>query len=215
MTGEVPEVPKRYNLLVYGAERKGLSPPEKSLQDRNYTLSFEPFKTQRRFIDFDGVIVFQGTFEEYEYKHPPYGRRHVKHRFDRDELDKRKNELKLLLSNGGFACFLLCEAFLDHDEGRSFESTDLAKVYLNLRSFYRKNLQARMTSIRIKRDEFRRFLEIYGAASTYFEKYNDSIEWRVICDINRHVVGMVLWDDRYFIPTLIPENVPERIEEYF
>ena len=203
-----------YKILVYGIERKGLSAPSSELRDRNYILTFNDFRTESRFSEFDGVILFNGIFEEYKWRGDWEGD-YLNHSCERDELDKRKNELRMLLKNGGFVCFILCEPFRDKIKGGNFESTDLAKAFLLHRDFYRRDLDKRITNIRIVRDEFRQFLEPFGGASSYFINLNKNIKWRVVAYINREVVGMVLFDQVYSIPALLPQDTPERVQEYF
>jgi hypothetical protein len=38
---------------------------------------------------------------------------------------------------------------------------------------------------------------------------------RALATVRSDVVGMTIGDSRFFVPSLIPENIPERIEEYF
>lgn|GEM_PF-1094185 len=205
-----------YTILVYGIEKKGLTPPEEGITKRNFNLIFEPFSTNRRFNEFDGVILFQGIFEKFERKNGGYlGEPYLAHRYAKDELDKRLKELDLLLNNKGFVCFVLCEPFIDRDSGTSYESTDLTKICLNASSFYRNNFSDRLTNLVSKRNEFSRFIDLYGAASTFFENYNDNIEMRVLAALNNRTVGMIMWDERFFVPSLLPENIPDRITEYF
>jgi hypothetical protein len=98
---------RSYNILVYGIERKRLKAPSEPVKTRNYTLIFEPFDSLRRFNEFDGVIVFQGTFEVFERVSSSHSSPYLNHRFDENELHKRSKELKLLLEAGGFVCFIL------------------------------------------------------------------------------------------------------------
>lgn len=58
----------KYNILVYGIEKRGLNVPRKEISNHNFKLFFEPFNTVKRFNDFDGVILFQGIFETYKYE---------------------------------------------------------------------------------------------------------------------------------------------------
>ncbi len=209
---------RQYNLLVYGIEKRGLSSPSKEISNRNLKLIFEPFNTEKRFNEFDGVILFQGIFETYKYEDGWDGT-YLNHSYDRNELDKRKKELGLLLASGGFVCFLLHKPFVDHfyksGHTQDLRATDLCKYALNFSSFYRKDLNERVTHVRSIRDEFTRFLELYGAASSYFENHNDGVELRKIAEVGGFVVGMVLSDNEVFIPSLIPENTDDRIAEYF
>ncbi len=205
---------RTYSILVYGIEKKGLSLLDDAITARNYSLSFEKFKTPSRFNDFDGVILFKGTFENFEWKTGGF-ESYLKHTCDNDELDKRKKEANLLIEQGGFLCFLLDDTFIDREDRRNFEGSDLTKYHLNYPSFYRKNFRGRITHLNIKSDEFRSFLKVYGAANSYFENYNNHIDLRVLAEASGRCSGMILNRNNYFIPTLIPDNRPEILKEYF
>lgn len=204
---------RTYNILVYGIDKKGLLTPTESINARNYTLSFENFGTPKRFNDFDGVILFKGTFET--FKREVGYEIHLEHTCDRNDLDKRKNEAELLTKKGGFLCFLLDEPFFDKEGERSFLGTDLAKVYLNYRHLNRKNFRQRVAPVRAKADEFRPFLELFGAASTYFENHHHNLDFRVLAECSGRTCGMILHRDSYFIPSLLPDNREEALAEYF
>lgn len=203
-----------YNILVYGIDREGLSIPKKGSDLRNYKLSFEPFTTNKRFNDFDGVILFQGIFEDVKIENGLV-ESYANVRCYQDQLDKRKKEVQLLLENDGFVCFILCHPFFDQYKQQHFAGTDLAKFHLNYTHFHRKNFDSRIALIRSKRSEFTKFLNLFGAASTYFENYNNSISWRIIAEFKGKVVGMILGEREFFVPGLVPDNDPIRIEEYF
>ncbi len=106
---------RTYNILVYGIEKKGLDAPSKKIKDHNYELTFDSFQTTSRFSDFDGVILFQGTFEDIRFQNDWSDGYRTTYKWHKDELDKREKELNLLLKNDGFACFVLCEKFIDGD----------------------------------------------------------------------------------------------------
>ncbi len=57
---------RTYNILVYGVEKVGLTAPSNPIKKKNFSLKFEPFNTSERFNEYDGVILFQGIFEEYQ-----------------------------------------------------------------------------------------------------------------------------------------------------
>ncbi len=205
--------PRTYNILVYGVEKVGLTAPSSHIKKKNFSLKFGPFDTSERFNEYDGVILFQGIFEEYEWT----GRysRYFKHYCDVDELDKRKKETQLLLKNGGFICFILNHDFADSVDGKDYSGTDLAKYYLNISNLYRTNFGDRKTNLNIKYDEFREFLELYGAANTYFRYNKEEFESRVLADISGYVVSMIIFDRVYSISSLIPDNSEDVISEYF
>lgn len=204
-----------YNILVYGVEKEGLEIPPDKIQTRNYKLTFEPYNTQRRFDEFDGVILFQGIFESFNQRRDIFDTKLVCN-YDYDELDKRTKELELLLERKGFVCFILCRPFIDYADGSGrCESTDLAKIYLNYGSFYRKNIGCRATYIKSKRSEFEFFLKRFGAAYTYFDNFNDYLNLRVIANTESSIVGMIIFENRFFVPSLTPDNNPDVLVEYF
>jgi len=135
-------------------------------------------------------------------------------------LDKRKKELDLLINKGGFVCFILHRTFVDsyHKSGyleRDLSGTDLCKYALNFSSFQREDFSTRVTHVNSLRDEFTKFLELYGAASSSFRNYSKEPDWRIIARFRSSVVGMILFDREFFIPSLLPENTDDQILEYF
>lgn len=205
---------RQYNVLVFGIEKLRLPVPSEPLRARNFSIFFEAYGTPCRFQEYDGVVVFQGIFEKFERK-SNYMNSYLSHIYDVDELDKRKKEARLLLGQGGFLCFLLTDPFVDRDGSRDFSATDLAKYHLNYSHFYRENFRDRATHVKPTLDEFKRFLEVFGAASSYFKNHNDSLECRVLAKVGQVPVGLLLERAEYFIPSLVPDARPEVVSEYF
>jgi len=187
--------------------------PAVSIESSTFEVTFADYRTNERFNQYDGVILYQGIFETFVV-HKGYST-YTEHACDRDELDKRKKELSLLIRAGGFVCFLLHIPFEDRVEGRSVEGTDLCKWALNRPHLYRKNFGSRFSHINIVQAEFQRFLEIYGAASSYFNNLDQGLEWTDIARANQSPVGMILNRQMYFVPTLIPDLQEDRVNEYF
>jgi len=205
------EEPLPLQVLVYGAEKKGVIAPGRELTSRNYTLHFEPFDTARRFDEFDGVIVFQGTFERVTHSTTWMGEGLDRHEYEKDELDKRIREFKLLYDGGGFACFLLCEPFFDGDTSRDLRATDLVKYFLLVDNLYRRNFATRVAHVTPVLSDFKRFLDRFGAASSWFE----TVGWkpRPIATVGRHLVGMVIGQRLFCVPSQLPEAKPGKIHE--
>lgn len=213
---EQSEVPDRhFKFLVFGIEKKGLTLPKQPIQTPHYTLTFEYFQTARTFHEFDGVILFQGIFEQFEWRPGVMGS-YLHHSCAQDELDKRNKEAALLRKKGGVLCFLLTDEFVDrNDKGGNFRHSDLTKHHLNYYNFQRINFSVRDTHLTVKVDDFMKFLERYGAASSYFRNFNDDLDCRIIAECGGKMTGMVLHKHDYFLPTLVPDNRLEVITEYF
>lgn len=202
-----------YNILAYAIDRAGVAVPSEPIRTRNYTLVFEPYNTVRRFDEYDAVILFQGIFEQFETKSNYYSGRYLVHSHDRDELDKRHKELQLLLNKGGFACFILHRPFIDRNESADISDTDLCKRELNYSSFYRNDSSDRAAHVRPCRGELTRFCELYGAACTSFDCYNENVVVTPLVKVGNKLVGLALAGNEFFIPTLMPED--HRVGEYF
>lgn len=215
MCEEKEEKEKKYNVLVYGIRKIELTAPSEPIVSRNFSIFFKPYNTDSRFNEYDGVVLFQGIFESFEWKYR-YDTKYLNHSWDKDELDKRKKEAQLLIENGGFLCFLLNKKFIDqNDYSHDISGSDLAKYHLHYENFYRKTFNQRITNVVIKLDDFKKFLSVYGAAFNYFYNDNENIEWRIIATASGEVAGMVINRNQYFIPTLIPDNRLNTIEDYF
>ncbi|MBI5436116.1 MAG: hypothetical protein HY937_03260 [Nitrosomonadales bacterium] len=208
------ESKRKFNILVFGIERVGLPIPTEPISVRNFTIHFEKYETARRFNEYDGVIVFQGLFEKFKVV-DSYMESYLSHTYDQDALDKRKKETTLLLGQGGFICFLLTDHFIDRNKGHDITSTDLAKYHLNYSRLYRENFTKRIAHVTPKQDEFKRFLELYGAASSHFTNHNDSLDFRVLAEVNGKPVGALINRAEYFLPSLVPDARPEVISEYY
>lgn len=205
---------RSYNILVLGLERKGLPAPLEPLKAQNFSICFERYGTACRFQEFDGVIMFQGIFEKFEDRGSAY-KSYFVHDYDVDELDKRKKEAALLLGQGGFLCFLLTDPFIDRDDRRDFSATDLAKYHLNHSNFHRNNYRNRVAHVTPVIDEFRRFLDVFGAANSYFRNFNNALDCRPLAKVDDENVGLLIEQSEYFLPSLVPDARMEVINEYF
>lgn len=216
-TTKIPKEPvPKLNLLVYGIEQKSLTLPHESIKEKNYILHFEPLDTQKRFNDFNGVILFQGIFERFEEDRDSFGDLYYKDFCNNTELNKRKKEVNLLLEKGGFTCFILTDKFLDNYRGSNFSHTDLTKFFLNLlgSTFNRDNFDKPITvGVGPKRDEFKSFLDQFGVANSYFRFYGSDLNIKEIAKYDSDIVGMIVEDNQFFVPSRIPSQ--HEIKEYF
>jgi hypothetical protein len=198
------------NIIVFGIDKFGYRVPDKPLELKNSVLHFRYFKTEDKFQDYDGVIVFQNTFEQ----STDYG---VVSRFDEKELLKRENQLRELIEKKGFCCFLLWTYFIDsdHDGERDTSYTDLGKRTLNHPKFYRQPVGKATTNLRIVRDEFRQFLKNFRSAQTIFESHNTDLNIKPICYAGDSITGFILNNSIFYIPSLQPGKREKEFKEFF
>lgn len=201
-------------ILVYGIERVGLKFESQFIKTRNFEIEFAEFTTNKKFQNYDGVILFQSTFERIKLQ-DAYNSQYYEVRYSRDELVKRRNQLSQLLDKGGFVCFLIHREFIDRTQyNPNTKDTDLCKVYLNLDSFYRNSLGSDCAITKIYRSEFEPFLKDYGIAKVKFSCYYYESYIRKICDAGYKVTtGFILCDNRYFVPCRLPSD--DEIEDFF
>ena len=199
------------NIMVFGIDRFGYRVPDKPLELNNSILHFKYFKTEDKFQDYDGVILFQNTFEK---GYDPY-----EFEFDEKELLKRENQLRQLIEKKRFCCFLLWTRFVDYYSAPGISQdrkhTDLAKRVLNYRSLSRESWGGPTTNLRIVRDEFRLFLKEYGSAQTQFKDYNEALNLKPICFAGRALTGFILNNCIFFVPSLRPDKPKKEFKEFF
>ncbi len=204
---------RKYRLLAYGIETKGLPAPNSELQSDKYTLQFERHREAARFQEFDGVIVFQGAFESFERVSQSWGNS-LKHTWDQDELDKRIKEVRALRENGGIVCLLLTDPFIEFDEKRKFLGTDISKRLLS--GVLRNEFGGRITDLESNVNELGNFFKIYGAAWFSMSlRSSDTRTSRTVASCATQAVSLILEDNVLVVPTLIPKATAEAVQEYF
>jgi len=85
------------NIIVFGIDQFGYRVPDKPLELRNSVLHFRHFKAEDKLQTFDGVILFQNTFEK--------GSDFEVYSFEEKELLKRQNQLRQLIEKKVFVAF--------------------------------------------------------------------------------------------------------------
>jgi len=202
-------------ILIYGIERVGLKTLLHNIQTSNFDLEFASLKSTQKFQDYDGVILFQSTFETIEEARGSYYSSGRTVHYDRDELVKRRNQTSQLLDKGSFICFLIFSEFIDYTKYQDdLKVTDLSKLYLNHSSFYRTGLGGDYSITKIYRDEFKPFLKDYGIARVEFSCFGYDSLIKKICDTKyQRMAGFIMAEQRYFIPCRLPSE--DEIEDFF
>ena len=193
-------------ILVYGIEKVGLTHPATSIPNSLFELEFAPLETTKKFQDYDGVILFHSTFEVYEWKES-YAGRYLKFDYYREELLRRRSQLRQLLERKGFVCFLLYRNFSQYVKDRDTTNTDLAKLFIP-GGIYDDSTNGDLSIAYTYRSEFTSFLKNYGNVRTTFSYYGGTASnIRNICAIyNKQVAGFIGFDSRYFVPCRSPKD---------
>ncbi|MFN7926011.1 MAG: hypothetical protein U0Q16_38290 [Bryobacteraceae bacterium] len=202
---------KKYRILVFGIEAKGLRAPERQIQTGHYELTFGTVKDAPRFQEFDGVVFFQGAFESFE-RTPNRFSTYLHHNWDRDALDRRTKEFHALTDAGGFAIILLDVAFINHDGSRDFSRTDLSKRVLLYYELRHSNFSGRTPHLRCHVDQLAQFFSLYGAATAEMSQYPCQFK-TLASTIGDRVASLVVDRHVFVFQTLRPEA--HQVEEYF
>jgi hypothetical protein len=207
---------EKANIMVFAPERVGLKAPGR-IETRNFDISFEPLQSARRFDEYDGVVVFQRTFENFKYVSSEWNSGWRQETLS-DALDRRTKEMFSLTDKGGFVCFVLHQPLIDDDHGRTFRDTDLVKRVLHGPDFYREDLNSRVVDLEPAINEFERFLKSFGGAHSvfkYFKGAREMLEIRPLARWRGSIVGMVFGTNAIFVPSMLPTWTADIGQEYF
>ena len=207
-----PAEQRLYSILAYGIETKGLPTPKHKIEAGKYTIEFGQLKSAARFQDFDGVILFQGTFESFERVSDPF-QSFLKHDWDPDELDRRTKEALTLVEDGRIVCMLLTDPFIDFDEHRDFRNTDLSKRLLL--GLDRRDFQTRSTIVESRVNELLKFFKVYGAACVSLAASYGDTTTKTLASSGGRSVSVLRFGSVFAIPTLIPRPTEDAVTEYF
>ncbi len=210
------KTPEKFKILVFGMDNQNLRTREDTVRDK-YTISYTDMNTSEKFDDFDGVIIFQGSFESVKIRSGVYTSSWTEISYDENNLHIREKEIARLHKKNGFSCHLLTKEFTHIIDAKYRLETDLTKTRLKDVNLVISNLQNRITSIQFSKgmDAFKKFIENYGAASTTFRKNNTKQDFKAIAHIEEKVVGFSLNQQEYFIPSLPPSEFSSEIEDFF
>ena len=93
--------------------------------------------------------------------------------------------------------------------------TDLAKYELKYSNLYRESLPTRIAHPKPEISEFKQFLDIFGAAVSSFTIHTQGLTVRPIATAGSKLAGMIINRSEYYVPSLVPDNRPPVIMDYF
>lgn len=200
-------------VLVYGMERICSIQTQTFISSSLAHVEFDHFKSAKRFHEYDGVIVFQSTFERDNSGTDAWGDTYIALTCDRDELVARHAQAKQLLKRGGWICFLVHTSFIERGKYEKYSDTDLCKLFLDHDYLYRRAFSAPRPIDHVGRPEFTSFLDEYGSAVVFFANDNDALNIKTICTREDLLVGFILEAKLYFVPARLPRD--HEANDYF
>jgi hypothetical protein len=196
--------PSRPEYLVYGADKVNV-PLFARIDASDGVLTFAPYGAAAPFDRYAGVVLFQGIFED-----------RARRTYDSNALNKRINEMKLLIDKGGFICFLLYRPLLINGE---LTPTDMPSCVLDAFGIQVYDLPAPSTAISAKQQELSDYLSRYGAASSVFTflPQNEDVRPLAMCShgSGEHAAALVADARIYFVPSVLPDPDPTELGHFF
>lgn len=158
-------------VFAYGFDRAGFQCPGKPMEVPGVgTLRFVGFNDSVRLNEADGVIIPTGLFEQFEKKRDVFGTVSYRVPVFRDLLMEREKQVRTLLVDGKWVCFLVGE-LIDHPPGDYSDDasdTDLGKRLLNTLGVERKRKPDGLQVLDSLCPEFSQYVRDYGVAKTVF-----------------------------------------------
>ena len=114
-------------VLLYGLD-KLKNPSITRLEGKGWILEGGDYEDAPRFHDYDGVVTFNGIFEQI-HSGTTYTQSFFQIEYDQHQLGMRTNQALKLIEGGGFLCFLLAAPLYDSHDGGRADDTDLASYF--------------------------------------------------------------------------------------
>ncbi|MBE3128423.1 MAG: hypothetical protein IMZ60_01960 [Actinobacteria bacterium] len=183
-----------FNILIYGADRLGYPEWEELNIGNGIKLYFCAMDEVVKFQDYDGVVIFQGIWDQSQ----------------RDLLDKRIKEVFHLYKKNSFICFLADK----NVEERAF---DLAN------QIFRKMLPGisctdvgKFYNLKIYRDELKAYMDEYGIPNLMFNIYSDKGYEVIISKLDtKEVAGFCFNGKIFYLPCHIVHRDEESMKRLF
>ena len=207
--------PAPIRIMVFAAERFGLSVPNNEIRSKQIIIDFQPYGTTKRFDEYNGVIVFQETFEHFSRYLDLTGMGGgLRCDCDINELEIRHKELSSLLTNKGFVVFLLHKK-IEWGTSEKQKHSDLVKRYILWDNMFTQSIQREPTGLIPKRDELHLYCSRFAVASTSFTFHGEMQKhaFPLISHPLHGIVSFSLASSAYFLPARIPK--PHETSEFF
>lgn len=188
------------SIFAYGFDAAGFETPREPTRLANIgRIEFIQFDDATSLDSADGVIIPQGIFESTERSASGF---HTRVRVHKDLLLERDRQVRNLIREGKWVCFLVDE-IVDRVSGftpQDIRDTDLCKRFLNSLGVERNRVDG-ITVSDVKDNEFRSYIHEYGVAKTALKfPHKQCAEKRVIAKAGGDVVGVEFNNRFFFLP---------------
>lgn len=194
-----------YRVLFYGLPYEKNYKFKNAIYDRgDFEIDDEPLEASVSFLDYHGVLLFAGAFEEIKFG--AYGETFIKC-IAQSDLDQRDREIHTALKKNDFVIFIIPYISRGDYNRHEVSNTDLfRKIITNFRIPWNssKNPVSHLDS---QIPEFQSYIERYGSAYVVFNRNNDNKDLtKVICGKDDCPVAFTIFDKLFFLPCSCPKT---------
>jgi hypothetical protein len=183
-------------VYAYAFDELGLTTSTETIEVSGHQVQFVPFQSELSLEPADGLIIPSGVFEKITVTRDVIGDSSKHINWAEDLLAIREKQVFNALKKGTWVVFLLRALDIG---GGAWLKTDLAKKCLSLLVKHIETIDP-YTHLDCKADEFRKYLDRFGIARTFFWLDDDSSATRVLALANERPVGIEINAKTFFVP---------------
>lgn len=203
-----PEKSPSIRVLAYGLPCENRKVTFAVYDHDEYEIDDEPLGASVSFLDYNGIVLFAGTFEQVESIR--YGRTFIKC-IAQSDLDLRQRELFTALRGEKFIIFLV-PGISRGSYGKSHvNETDLFRRILQSFNISWGNYKTPVSHAESKIPEFQTYVERFGSAYVHYSMCSDMREHvKVICG-DSNLFAITFFDKLFFLPCTNPSTHKQAI----
>jgi hypothetical protein len=206
-----PDKTPSLRFLAYGLPHSGTSATH-SFEE--FELDDAPLRASVSFLNYNGIVVFAGTFEKIKVRSDMFQNRETYiNCIESDDLDLRERELFTICKENKVTIFLV--PFLRKDGSCRGEilDTDLFRRFLKEFHIPWDSSERPASWLNSQIPEFQTYIEQHGAAYVYFHGNDSNKEFmKVICGNDNTAVAFSVYDRVFFLPCVYPTTHEQALD---
>ena len=191
----------------------GYALPHKRDNNESQVFKYDDFEfhdvtlgTRDSFIEFDGVVLFGGTFEKIH----DGGYNESAECISIDDLDLRERQYNTSVLKDKIVIFLTPNLPKNLNYRLVDYRIDLLRRILKVNKIEWSNLESPIAYIHSDINEFQEFIQNFGTANIYFVLHGDQA--KLICGSRSYALGFTIADKTFILPCVYPQTHDQAIK---